>query len=57
LKLFTDVLLPGWVKGDEFWEEVSSHLSLNNVGVMELLSIMISLHSATGAFDILSVEH
>ncbi len=57
LELFADVLAPGGVEGDEFWEEVGAHGSFDHVGAMEGFPVVVALHAAAGAFHVLSVVH
>ena len=55
LKLFSDVLSPSWVQGDEFGEEMSSHGAFDHVWAVERFLIMISFHSSAGSLNVLSV--
>lgn len=55
LEFLSDVLLPSGIEGDQFWEKVSPHGSLNHVRVMEGLLVVISFHSSTCSFNILAV--
>jgi len=55
LQLFTNALLPGWVNGHQFGEEVSSHWSFDHVDLMEWLSAVIAFHSSACSFNILTI--
>lgn len=55
LQFFANVLFPGGIEGDKFWEEVGSHGSFDHVGIVEWLLAVIALHAAAGAFHVLAV--
>ena len=57
LQFFANVLFPGGIEGDKFWEEVGSHGSFDHVGIVEWLFVVVALHPAAGAFNIFAVVH
>lgn len=55
LKLLTDVLSPGRVKGNHIRREVSAHNTFREVRSVEVLSVVIALHASAGALHVLAV--
>ena len=55
LKFFADVLAPGGVEGDQIWEEMGAHWSLDHVRVVKHFLVVIAFHPTTCSFNIFAI--